>query len=439
MTTLPVGTEAGGELLPGCNVWFSISEDQSMSNELSRRDLFRRGSMLAVGLATPSWLSTIAHADVIRQASGGKKTGDTVLVVCQLSGGNDGLNTVVPWSDSRYRTLRPNLGIAEDVVLKIDEQMGLHPALKGIYELYQQKKVAIIQSVGYPRPNRSHFKSMDIWQSASPESNLKYGWIGRHLDQQITNGKQNPVVALGLSTDKPLALTGKVASVPCFASLVDIQAMVGDPDSERMLRQIQGMDAPQGSNASVVQQASKSALDAMAVLSKQLQGFSPKQTYGNDAFGQGFKQISQLIATSPQTRVVYFSTGGFDTHARQADQHAKLLTGLGDAVNSFQKEMESIGKADKVLLLVFSEFGRRSFENASGGTDHGAAAPMFLIGSRVKGGLHGPIPDLDDLQDGDIKFKIDFREVYAAALDEWMGGDSEVVLGQKFSHAQAIR
>lgn len=410
-----------------------------MSDFLSRRDLFKRGGLIAIGLTAPKWLSSIAKADVVRQAKGQKATGKTVLIVCQLSGGNDGLNTVVPYADKQYYTLRPTIGITEDKVLKLTNEVGFHPALKEVGELYKEGKVAIIQNVGYPRPNRSHFKSMEIWQSASPEGMLKYGWIGRHFDQQSTTGPLNPVVAVGLSTDKPLALNGKTASIPCFASLTDIQSMVGDPDAEKMLRQIQGMDAMEGSSTRVVQQASKSALDAMAVLSKQLATFTPKQTYGTDAFGQGFKQIAQLVATSPATRVVYFSVGGFDTHARQAENHQRLLAGFSAAVAAFQKEMEALGKADNVMVLVFSEFGRRSYENASGGTDHGAAAPMFLIGKNVKGGLHGPLPDLNNLTDGDLKFNVDFRDVYATTLDNWMGGDSAVVLGQKFNTLPVLK
>src|SRR6185503_18088214 len=154
--------------------------------------------------------------------------------------------------------------------------------------------------------------------------------------------------------------------------------------------------------------------------------------------GNGFRQIAHLIATSPQTRVIYFSAGGFDTHARQADSHERLLGGFSNAVSAFQKEMEGLGKDKNVVVLVFSEFGRRCYENASAGTDHGKAGPMFLIGSSVKGGLHGPLPDLANLEDGDLKFSIDFREVYATALDSWMGGDSEVVLGQKFNKIDAL-
>ncbi len=404
-----------------------------MSDLISRRDVIKRGGIIAVGLTAPRWLSSIAQADVMRMAKGGKPSADTVLVVCQFSGGNDGLNTIVPYADKNYYVLRPTIGITEDKVLKINEHVGFHPGLKGLADLYQKGEVAVIQNAGYPNPNRSHFKSMEIWQSASPESKLKYGWIGRHFDQQLTVGPLNPVVALGLSTEKPLALAGRNASVPCFASLADVQQMVGDPDTERMLREIQGSDAMMGSSTAVVQQASKTALDAMSILNKQLATFKPTQTYGKDAFGQGFKQISQLVAGSPATRVVYFSAGGFDTHARQVDTHQRLLSGFSDALTAFMAEMEAAGKADKVVVLVFSEFGRRSAENASAGTDHGAAAPMFLIGKKIKGGLYGPIPDLANLNDGDLRYAVDFREVYAATLDQWMGGDSEIVLGEKFN------
>ncbi len=403
-------------------------------NDISRRELFRQGGMIAVGLVAPPWLSAIARADIFKQSKGGKLDPNNVLVVCQFTGGNDGLNTIIPWADKRYYELRPNLAIPTAQVLKADDHMGFHPSLLGISELYKEGKVAVVQNVGYPNANRSHFKSMEIWQSASPDTSLHYGWIGRHFDQQISTGPLNPVVAIGLSTEKPRALSAHEASIPCFASLADIQSMVGDPDAERMLRQIQGMDAQTGSDTRVIQQANKTALDAMSTLRDRLQKFAPTQTYQADPFGQGFKQIAQLIATSPQTRVIYFSAGGFDTHARQADTHAKLLKGFGDAMLAFQREMEAIGKGNKVVTLVFSEFGRRSYENASAGTDHGAAAPMLVVGKSVKGGFHGPIPNLNDLADGDLKFAIDFRQVYATTLDNWMGGDSGKVLGSSFEH-----
>ncbi|MCE9557745.1 MAG: DUF1501 domain-containing protein [Armatimonadetes bacterium] len=407
-----------------------------MSILISRRDALKSSSMIAVGLMAPRWLSAITESDMMLQAKGAKSQGKTVLVVCQLTGGNDGLNTVVPYADKTYHELRPTLGISESKVLPLTDQVGLHPAMAGVASLYKAGKVAIVQSVGYPKPNRSHFKSMDIWQSASPDNRFTNGWVGRYFDRELLHGALNPVVGLGLSTDKPRALIAEKASIPCFASLADIQNMVGDPDMERMLRQIQTGSTDPGSK--IVQQANQSAFDAMGVLRDQLAKFEPKQDYGTGTFGDGFKQIAKLIATSPQTRVIYFSAGGFDTHSKQAESHEKLLGGFSQGVSAFQQEIEGLGIADRVIVLVFSEFGRRTYENASGGTDHGAAAPMFLIGKKIKGGLYGPQPNLSDLQDGDVKFGVDFRQVYASTLDQWMGSDSEVVLGSKFEHLPVI-
>jgi hypothetical protein len=405
---------------------------------ITRRELLKGGSMIAVGLVAPRWLSTIAHADMLRTVGGGK-TSDTVLVVCQFSGGNDGLNMVVPFTDPLYAKYRPTLAHKDDKVLKLNDSLGLHPAMGGLQELFKEGKVAVVNNVGYPQANRSHFRSMEIWQSASPDSKLKHGWLGRHFDQQMLTGPLNPVVALGLSTDKPLALAGEHASVPCFASLADVNNLLGDANTEKMLRDIQGMDAMAGSATAVVQQASRTALDAMSILKQKVATYKSQSTYGEDDFGRGFKQIAQLIATSPATRVVYFSAGGFDTHAKQAENHEKLMKGFSDAIKTFQREMEAIGKADKVVVLTFSEFGRRVEENASQGTDHGAAAPMFVIGSQVKGGIYGPNPNLANLDNGDISFTQDFRGVYATALDQWMGGDSGVVLGQSFDHLPVLK
>jgi uncharacterized protein (DUF1501 family) len=387
----------------------------------------------------PPWLSAVAKADIVRQSRGSKLNPDQVLVVCDLRGGNDGLNTVVPFTNQDYYKARPTLGIPADQVLKLDEALGFHPVMTGLRDLYQKGQVAVVMGAGYPNPNLSHFKSMDIWQSASPDGRMKNGWIGRAFDLAMQGGPLDPIAGMGLSTEKPRALMADRASIPCFAGLSDIQNMVGDPDAEKMLREIQGMDAMEGSATRAIQQANKSALDAMAVLKSQLSKYNQTQQYGDDAFGRGFKQIAQLVATSPQTRVIYFAAGGFDTHARQADAHSRLLKGFSDAMSSFMTEMEACGKADKVLVLAFSEFGRRTYENGSAGTDHGKAAPMFLIGKKVKGGLYGPRPDFANLDSGDLRFAIDFRQLYATALDSWMGSSSEVVLAEKFAPMNLLK
>ena len=410
-----------------------------MNNPISRRDLFKQTGVLAVGMMAPPWLSAITKADLVKTAKGTPIAPDTVLVVCQLSGGNDGLNTVIPFTDKSYYEARPSIAIAESEVHRVSSNLGFHPAMEDLAKLFAAGKVAVINNVGYNNPNRSHFKSMDIWQSASPDGKLKYGWLGRAFDIFAKENELSAIAGIGLSTGKPLALQAHDASIPCFASLNDIQNMVGNADAERMLREIQGSMADDGSGVSVIQKANNTALDAMNTLKDQLAKFSPKQTYENDAFGRGFKQIAQIVATSPQTRVVYFSAGGFDTHSKQADSHSNLLGGFSKAVAAFQAEMEAAGKADKVMVLVFSEFGRRTYENGSAGTDHGKAGPMFLIGKNIKGGFYGGNPDFTELSQGDLIHKIDFRQVYAAALDNWMGADSKVVLGQAFNPMDVIK
>lgn len=408
-------------------------------NNLTRRELLAKGTMIAVGLSTPRWLAAVAHGDLIRAAGGRKVDPDNILVVCQLSGGNDGLNTVVPFADPLYAKARPTLALKGDEVLHLNESMGLHPTMGGLATLYKEGKVAIVQNVGYPNPNRSHFKSMDIWQSASPDAKLPFGWIGRSMDERLAQQMYNPVACVGLSTERPLALQAKDASIPCFASLADIKSLVGNADAEKLLRQIQGRDAEQGSAIRTIQDANRAALDAMNLLNAKLDSAKPKQTYGENGFGRGFAQISQLLMASPQTRVVYFSHGGFDTHSRQKDAHAKLMQEFSDAVLAFQREMEAAGLDKKVTLLVFSEFGRRVEENGSLGTDHGEAAPMFLIGSRVKGGFHGPNPDLANLSRGDVPWKTDFRSVYATTLENWLGNDAGLVLGSEFPTLDLIK
>jgi uncharacterized protein (DUF1501 family) len=411
-----------------------------MGSDFSRRDLFKKGGVLAVGMMTPPWLASVAKADLLKAASGKSADSDTVLIVCQFSGGNDGLNTFVPHKDPEYYKNRKTVGIPASEVLDMNDGLGMHPNMTGLHELYKGGKVAVIQNVGYPNPNRSHFKSMDIWQSASPDEAYNNGWIGRHFEREMAAGDFTAISGIGLSTEKPRALMSDDASIPCFASLADIQQMVGDADSEKLLRQIQGREAKSGTATRTIQQASNTALDAMSALKTKLSTYKAVGKYPErDRFGTGFKQIAQLVATSPQTRVIYFSTGGFDTHARQATNHGNLMKGFSDSVKVFMDEMEAIGKADKVVILVFSEFGRRVAENGSAGTDHGKAGPMILIGNKVKGGVYGPNPDLQDLHQGDLRWKTDFRQVYATALDDWLGSDSEVVLGGEFEKMGLIK
>jgi len=400
--------------------------------EMSRRQFLRAGfTLVAVGLAAPPWLAHIARADAQRILKGKKLPNDRVLVVLQLTGGNDGLNTVIPYTDPLYYQARPTLAIADSRVLPLQDRVGLHPALEGLKSLYEQRCVAILQGVGYPNPNRSHFRSMEIWQTADPDGHSRYGWLGRYLDT-LTDAAANPVIAVSLTQELPLALQARKASVPCFASLGDLQMMTADPELERTVHAIARMETKPTSAARVIRDSTRTALEAVERLREAVSNYRSTVEYPNDPFAQGLKQAAQLIATSPQTRILYVSVNGFDTHAAQARTHEQLLQRFGNAVRTFYQDLEQQGKADKVLLMVFSEFGRRVRENGSAGTDHGAAAPMFLIGKRVKGGLYGEPPNLRDLDNnGDIRMQIDFRSVYATVL-EWLGSDPEAVLGKSF-------
>jgi uncharacterized protein (DUF1501 family) len=400
--------------------------------EMSRRQFLRAGfTLVAVGLAAPPWLAQIAHADAQRILKGKKLPNDRILVVLQLTGGNDGLNTVIPYADPLYYQARPTLAIPDSRVLPLQDRVGLHPALEGLKSLYEQRCVAILQGVGYPNPNRSHFRSMEIWQTADPDGYSRYGWLGRYLDT-LTDAAANPVIAVSLTQELPLALQARKVSVPCFASLGDLQMMTADPDLERTVRAITQMETKPANATRVIRDSTRTALETVERLREAVGHYRSSVEYPNDAFAQGLKQAAQLIATSPHTRILYVSVNGFDTHAAQARTHEQLLQRFGNAVRAFYQDLEQQGKADKVLLMVFSEFGRRVRENGSAGTDHGAAAPMFLIGKRVKGGLYGEPPNLRDLDsNGDIRMQTDFRSVYATVL-EWLGSDPEAVLGKSF-------
>jgi uncharacterized protein (DUF1501 family) len=393
----------------------------------SRRDfLVRSASLVALGLAAPAWLSSIARADLRRAAAGlTGGTGNRTLVVCQFSGGNDGLNTVIPYVDKAYYNLRPTLAIPEAQQLPLSEQLALHPSLKEVRELYAQQRVAIVNGVGYQNPNRSHFASMSIWQSGDPSGKTATGWLGRYLD---TQGDANPVLALSLGNGRVEALQGTRASVPTFASLEDVRAMVGDADAERALRALQGGSV--SGRHGTVKAANDTALNAMDALAAKLGEYTPSANYGSDAFGQGLRNVVQLLAVSPGTRVVYMSVGGFDTHARQQATHAELLAQFSAAAAEFNREIVALGRGAEVTLLAFSEFGRRAAENGSAGTDHGAAAPVMLLGG-VNAGLYGQYPSLTDLEHGDLKHSTDFRQVYASAL-QWLGADSGAILNAEY-------
>jgi uncharacterized protein (DUF1501 family) len=397
----------------------------------TRRDFLKTSSLIGFGLTVPAFLGRTALAAPPAGKPGSK---DTILVVVQLTGGNDGLNTVIPFADPEYAKLRPTLKIARDQIKKVNDSVGLHPSLDGLSKLLEENALCVVQGVGYPNPSQSHFRSMDIWQAASTAESLTEGWIGKTL-------KNSPAGAFHMAAGNesaPLALSGAPARVPSIASLGDFQlktSAASGMDGKNQKAVIEGAaKAGPSQKPNLLDFVQKTALNTYAS-SQRLQeigkNYQPKATYPGTALGNRLKLAAQLIDANLGARIFYVSIDNFDTHANQAATHANLLSELSGAMTAFYKDLAARGHKDRLCLMTFSEFGRRAKENGSKGTDHGSGAPMLLVGGKVKSGLVGEHPSLTKLEMGNLKHNIDFRQVYAAVLDQWLGVSSEQVLGAK--------
>ena len=381
---------------------------------------------VAIGSAVPAgWLKTVS-ANLAQQENAGQGSAggpqDRVLVVIQLSGGNDGLNTVVPYRDERYRKARPELGISESEVIKLDDSLGLHPSMRPVEHLLESQRWSIVQGVGYPSPNRSHFESMDIWHTChSKKDRANSGWLGRWVaDQKSADLSDSLAVHLGAET-LPLACQERGVQVPSLASLEQMRLR------SKVAATMSSESSPQSTSGGLLDFVSTSTQAAVQV-SQRLENVlaSPDSSgdFPGSGLGEKLRVVSRLILAGVRTRVYYVSLDGFDTHANQPQAHAGLLRQWSEALGAFTKRMQAAGQQDRVLVVTFSEFGRRVAENASHGTDHGAAAPMFFAGPKLPKLLHGTPPDLGNLDDGDLKFEIDFRSVYASVLESWLGTSS---------------
>jgi len=409
---------------------------------VSRREfLVKSATTVAVGLAVPPWLAKMVWADGNASfgASGGAG-GDRILVVVQLTGGNDGLNTFIPYADDAYRTNRPTLAVADSDVLKINDKLGLNPVMTGLKGLYDQGQVAIIQGVGYPNPNRSHFRSMEIWQTADPDKIDTEGWVGKYLDA-VRDGRTSALTGINIGDEASEAFQSAHAAVPTIQGLANFGVVFphnaeGDVRTAA-LRAIQTGDTntPYGS---FFQKTAVSTYDSAARIQKGIKNYQSTVTYPKGSFGEGLKEIAMLISANLGTKVFYISASGFDTHTNQLRRQPQLLQDISDGLAAFQSDLAQMGAADKVLTLAFSEFGRRVHENAGGGTDHGTASEMIIVGKPVKGGLYGEYPNLANLDQGDLKFTTDFRSVYSTVLDRWLGANSELVLGKRYEDLKFI-
>ncbi|HEX8203308.1 MAG TPA: DUF1501 domain-containing protein [Isosphaeraceae bacterium] len=386
-------------------------------------------TLVSMGATTvPGFLGRSAHA------AAGTKANDRVLVVVQLLGGNDGLNTVVPHGLDGYVRGRRVLRLPAGGVHAITREVGLHPGMGQMAKLLEDGRLAVVQGVGYPNPDRSHFRSMEIWETARTETGaLETGWLGRALDAHpAAPGADTPALHVGARA-LPLALKSKRTEVPTLERLDGFRLQVpGDATRAAMHEVAQIERASADPLLGFLRRTTLAAYDSSRRLEELVGSRGGPSKYPNFGLARRLELIAQLIQAGFGTRFYYTALDGFDTHANQLGTHAALLTELSDSVAAFHADLARAGQADRVALVSFSEFGRRVSENASAGTDHGAAAPVFVVGPVARAGLVGEHPSLDDLDDGDLRHHTDFRRVYAALLERWLGLPAAPIVGPGF-------
>jgi len=436
------------------------------TNGLHTRRAFLRTSMLG---AAASWTLPVflektflaldaQAADSAIQTVTGKD--NPILVVLQMAGGNDGLNTVIPYADDAYHKARPIIGIGADKAIKINDYIGLHPKMTGLKGLYDEGHLSILQGVGYPNPNRSHFRATEIWQTASDADKTEsYGWLGRYFDSCCKGADPTVGVAIG-TNEMPQSFAAETPTGISFSRPEQYRWVNGrgpdGPSSEAIYKELNqpdgdttgrmndendggsiGMIAGGGhqDNSNPLDFLQRTALDAQLSSDKILEisrKFKPAVDYPKGQLADSLSLVGRMIAGGLPTRVYYVSQGGYDTHTNQVATHDRLMGELSDALTAFCTDLKAQGNFNRVMVMTFSEFGRRVTQNASNGTDHGAAAPMFVLGGGAKPGLFGKYPSLTTLNGGDLVYNVDFRSVYATILEKWLKAPSKVVLGKNF-------
>lgn len=414
-----------------------------------RRFLGHSLGLISAAATVPAFLmragDALAADTTMRLSSKPGVPDDRVLVVVQLSGGNDGLNTVIPFGDDLYYENRPAISIKAKDVLKVDgaEGVGLHPSLAPIHQMIQAGIAGVVQGVGYPNPNRSHFSSMDIWHTADPGSGGQgtRGWIGRTLDHLA---KPTGLDALSIGNDAPLAMLGNTSRPVSFenAQLFRWAGRDLSKDVSKTYDRVHdaAVEAGQEDPLAFI---NRTAMDAQVASDRVRKAVGAKsETDWNSAksgLSNQLQMVAKMIRAELPTRVYYVAMGGFDTHANQLGSHQKLMEQFAAAMKAFYDELQATGHRSRVVSLAFSEFGRRVRQNASGGTDHGCAGPSFVFGDHVNPGILGQHPSLDQLDKGDLVYSTDFRSLYTDLLQDWMKLDAKHALGKRYPSAGILR
>jgi uncharacterized protein (DUF1501 family) len=407
-----------------------------MACSCSRRDFLARGLYgIGMGATLPMFVSrtTAALTAQALQGTSIEKHPERILVVVELSGGNDGLNTVVPYGDPAYYRARPHLGIPEVEVIKVSDGFGFHPSMVGFERLYKDGQMAVVHGCGYDHPSFSHFSSMSYWHTGVPNGGETLGWLGRLADDHYNPATRNAIVNIGLS--QSLAVRSGKHSPLVF----DDPARFRREGTAAEKQALGAMIETTGASNPALEFLAATARNAAASSDFVRQASAAYRTpvdYGiGNAFGGGLQRVAALIAANMPTRLYYvvYQGNSFDTHVQQADLHSRLLMYTADAVRAFMQDIARIGRGDDVAVMMFTEFGRRVEENGSLGTDHGTATPMFLFGKHVTVGFFGRPPSLTDLDDGNLRMTNDFRRVYATVIKEWLGyDDTAAVLKGRF-------
>src|SRR2546428_3480552 len=418
-------------------------------SRLSRRDFLRSGLVFgagAAGLAAGYAAVPDVFARAVYAAKQEKVVNDKVLVMIQLAGGNDGLQTVMPLADAAYRDLRPQLSKSVDQALPLDKSFGLNKNLKGVKGLWDQCKVAIVQGVGYPKPSFSHFDSIRVWETADPDRRQQDGWLGAAIAKNY-DSLGHPLVGCACGTT---SVPGMLRDLQATLTVVDDAKTFGFQGGQNV-ENVMGTlyKSTPGIYGALFDTAMTTARDTVAQLRTSAAKYTPRGNYSDkvnlvysskNQLAAALQLAAELIVTGTGVKVLHVTLGGFDTHYTELNRHDSLMNYLDSAISAFHDDLSGYGMADRVMIATWSEFGRRPKENASGGTDHGTASPVFLIGDGVKGGVYGETPNLAKLdQGGNLSYSVDFRAVYQEILTSHLAVDAKELLGQSFDRVPFVK
>lgn len=394
---------------------------------MKRRNFIKSSVVASTSLMMPAFLKSVTPNHMSSRS--GK-----ILVVIQLSGGNDGLNTIIPFENDIYYNMRPTVAIPKTEVLGISDELGFHPSLAPLRDLYNNGELSIINSVGYPNPDRSHFRSMDIWQTASASNEyLSTGWLGRYLDSEC----EGYPVYHALEVDEGLSLALKGAHRSGFA--MDNPNRIKQAANYHYLKRARQQTQASEENISYLYKTLTDTQESADYLFEQSKVHKSKITYPNTKLAKDLKQIAELITADTATQIYYVSLGGFDTHAAQKGKQQRLLKQYAEAVKAFTDDLKSNDLFDDAVIMTFSEFGRRVKQNAGGGTDHGTANNVFMMGGKLKkAGFYNAAPNLSNLQNDDLIYEIDFRQIYVDLLGNWLEADADKVLKGQFKGLKLV-